>query len=131
MHVRSGRGGNLDRNEMEKLIFKICERTEWMAAERAGLYHGSDHDRADGFIHFSTAPQLPGTLAKHYADRDNLVVIAFDAAAFGDALKWEPARDGALFPHLYEPLPCTKALWTRTLVLGADGIHILPYEVRT
>jgi uncharacterized protein (DUF952 family) len=114
---------------MEKLIFKICERTEWAAADAAGVYHGSEHDRADGFIHFSTASQLPGTLAKHYGGRDNLLLIAFDAAAFGEALKWEPARGGDLFPHLYAPLKTDLALWTAPLARNEHGVHILPPEV--
>lgn len=111
---------------MERLIFKICGRAEWTAAEAAGVYEGSEHDRADGFIHFSTAPQLAGTLAKHYMDQDDLLLIAFEAAAFGDALKWEPARNGDLFPHLFAPLPTSEALWTKPLQLGADGVHSLP-----
>jgi uncharacterized protein (DUF952 family) len=114
---------------MALLNFKICERTEWMAAEMAGVYHGSDHDRADGFIHFSTASQLAATLAKHYAGRGNLLLFAFDAAAFGDRLKWEPARGGDLFPHLYAPLKTSLALWTAPLTLNEQGVHILPPEI--
>jgi uncharacterized protein (DUF952 family) len=114
---------------MAQLIFKICDRTEWVVVEDAGVYHGSEHDRADGFIHFSTASQLPGTLAKHYEGWDNLLLIAFDAAAFGDALKWEPARGGELFPHLYAPLKTSLALWRALLPLDSQGIHILPPEI--
>jgi uncharacterized protein (DUF952 family) len=114
---------------MEKLIFKICGQMEWAAAEGAGVYHGSDHDRADGFIHFSTASQLAATLAKHYARRDNLVLIAFDAGAFDGDIKWEPARGGDLFPHLYAPLKAELALWTAPLPLDERGVHILPPEV--
>ena len=114
---------------MAETVFKICDRTEWESAEAAGVYHGSEHDRADGFIHFSTASQLPGTLAKHYGARDNPLLIAFDAAAFGDALKWEPARGGELFPHLYTPLRTDLALWTAHLPLDAHGVHTLPPEL--
>jgi uncharacterized protein (DUF952 family) len=110
------------------LIFKICDAPEWDAALASGSYAGSEHDRRDGFIHFSTAAQLPGTLAKHYAGREGLVLIAFDAEALGPQLKWEPARDGDLFPHLYAVLPTAAALWTRPLPLGADGAHLIPAE---
>lgn len=112
------------------LIFKICQQDEWSAAERDGHYAGSAHDRRDGFIHFSTAAQLAGTLARHYAGRDGLVLIAFDAGALGPQLKWEAARDGDLFPHLYAVLPASAALWTRPLPLGADGAHAIPDEAR-
>ena len=110
------------------LIFKICDRYEWNQAELAGHYRGSAHDLRDGYIHFSTAAQLPGTLAKHYAGRDNLVLIAFAAQALGPALKWEPARGGGVFPHLYAELPASAALWVKPLPLGADGVHIVPAE---
>ncbi|MBX2806061.1 MAG: DUF952 domain-containing protein [Hyphomicrobiales bacterium] len=114
---------------MDKLIFKICDQTEWTNVVAAGVYHGCDHDRADGFIHFSTASQLPGTLAKHYAGRDNLLLIAFDSAVFGDALKWEPARGGDLFPHLYGPLKTDLALFSVPVTRDAQGVHILPTEI--
>jgi uncharacterized protein (DUF952 family) len=110
------------------LIYKICGKDEWGAAETSGFYPGSDHDRRDGFIHFSTISQLPGTLAKHFAGRDDLLLIAVDADALGAALRWEPARDGDLFPHFYGELPIAAALWTQPLKVGSTGHHILPAE---
>jgi uncharacterized protein (DUF952 family) len=115
---------------MTRYIYKICDAAEWDAAIAAGAYHGSEHDRRDGFIHFSTAAQLPGTLARHYAGRENLVLIAFNGDVLGAALKWEPARDGDLFPHFYAPLVTSTALWTKPLPLGDDGRHTLPAEVK-
>jgi uncharacterized protein (DUF952 family) len=112
------------------VIYKICASAEWAAAETSGSYAGSEHDRRDGFIHFSTAAQLAGTLAKHFAGRSDLRLIAIDADALGDALRWDPARDGDLFPHLYGALPIAAALWTRELKIGASGDHILPTEAR-
>lgn len=112
------------------LIFKLCDAAEWDAAKAAGIYQGSEHDQRDGFIHFSTAMQLPGTLAKHYAGQGNLLLIAFKADALGEALKWEAARGGDLFPHLYGPLLMALAIWTKPVPLGADGIHILPEEAK-
>lgn len=106
-------------------IYKVCVAAEWAAAEPAGRYGGSADDRRDGFIHFSTAAQLPGTLARHFAGRDDLVLIAVEADALGDALKWEPSRGGDLFPHLYSALPVTAAIWTRPLPRDAAGRHVL------
>lgn len=111
-----------------KLIFKICPFADWRAAEAVGTYLGSVHDARDGFIHFSTAAQLPGTLAKHYAGQSGLLLIAVDADKFRDALCWEPARDGSLFPHLYAPLPTTAAVWVRPVATMPDGTHIIPLE---
>ena len=106
------------------LIFKIAAAAEWRAAEAAGVFAGAAVDRADGYIHFSTAAQAAETAAKWFAGRDDLVLAAIDADALGDALRWEPSRGGALFPHLYAPLSFSAVRWTRALPLGADGRHI-------
>jgi hypothetical protein len=66
------------------LIFKIVPRAEWEA--ESGDYHGSAHDRADGFLHFSTAAQLPETLRLYYAGQDDLMLVAVAAEALGTAL---------------------------------------------
>jgi len=94
----------------------------------AGRYDGSSDDRRDGFIHFSAADQLGGTLAKYFRDRPDLVLVAFETAALGDALKFEPSRGGDLFPHLYGSLPTALALWQRPLELGADGVPLVKEE---
>jgi uncharacterized protein (DUF952 family) len=95
------------------LVFKIVHADEWAEAERDGVYRGSEKDRADGFLHFSTAAQLRETLERHYADAPGeLVIAAFDAETLGNALKWEPSRGGALFPHLYGDLPVRTTVAT-------------------
>lgn len=109
------------------MIFKIAHAQEWRAAERAGLYSGSATDRTDGFIHFSTATQLAETLRRYYAGADDLLLIALDERALGDALKWEhaPSR-GEDFPHLYAPLPLSAVKWTMPIARDATGTAIVP-----
>ena len=107
-------------------IFHICRREEWEAALAGGSYPGSSQDRADGFIHFSTAEQVAASAAKHRAGQDGLVLLRVDPAALGGALKWEPSRGGALFPHLYGPLPTAAVRRVDDLPLGADGRHVFP-----
>jgi uncharacterized protein (DUF952 family) len=106
------------------LIFKICHAAEWRGA--GDEYAGSAKDRADGFLHFSTAEQLAGTLARYYADTDDLVLVAVDAEALGAALKYEASRDGALFPHLYAPLPVSAVRWVRPITRDDVGAFIVP-----
>ncbi len=89
------------------IIYKVCAASEWRAAQAAGAYTGSADDVRDGFIHFSTAAQLPGTLARFFVGKTGLVLVSVGAE--GLPLKWEPARGGDLFPHLYEPLPVRAA----------------------
>lgn len=107
------------------LIFKIVPRTEWEA--ESGDYHGSAHDKADGFLHFSTAPQLTETLRRYYAGQDDLMLVAVDPTALGPALKWEYSQSrNEDFPHLYASLSCDAMKWARPINRGADGEFVLP-----
>ncbi len=108
---------------MTELVFKIVGAAEWRAAEAAGVFAGSEADRADGFIHFSSAAQAPETAAKWFKGRGDLILVAIDAVALGAKLKWEPSRGGDLFPHLYGPLPMSAVVWSRPLYIGDEGRH--------
>lgn len=110
-------------------IYHICRAEEWAAAEAAGVYHGSSQDAADGFIHFSSAAQVRASAAKHRAGQDGLTLIAADPDLLGAALKWEPSRGGALFPHLYGPLPAAAVVRADPLPLGGGGAHVFPAHV--
>jgi uncharacterized protein (DUF952 family) len=107
-------------------IYKICEQKAWFAAAQHGEFRGSEDDARDGFIHFSTAAQLAGTLARHFAGVTDLLLIAVDAGALGQALKWETSRGGGLFPHLYAALPMKAVRWTRPLADEVDGARPVP-----
>lgn len=89
-------------------IYKVLGRDEWEKAVTQGVFEGSAVDRRDGFIHFSTAPQLRETVRRHFAARADLMLLAIEAEALGASLKWEKSRGGDLFPHLYSPLPLDK-----------------------
>jgi uncharacterized protein (DUF952 family) len=107
-------------------IYKIIPDELWRAAERAGSFTGSPVDVKDGFIHFSTDGQVAETAARHFAGEGDLVLVAVAPAALGDALRYEASRGGALFPHLYGPLPLSAVRWVKPLPLGPDGRHVLP-----
>ncbi len=111
---------------MSTLIYKICPEAMWREAEQAGAFHGAAVDLADGFIHFSTAAQAPETAARHFAGQGDLVLAAIDPTALGDALRYEPSRGGALFPHLYGPLPMEAVRWAKPLPLDGEGKHVFP-----
>ena len=109
------------------LIFKIVQAADWATAEQAGAFDGSAHDKADGFLHFSTGPQLPETLRLYYAGQNNLVLVAVETDALGAALKWEhaPSR-GEDFPHLFAALPLAAVRWARPIGRDGNGVAILP-----
>lgn len=106
------------------LIYKIFRAAEWAELQAQGETLGAPVDLADGFIHFSTAKQLPETAAKHFAAETDLILVALEADGLA-ALAWEPSRGGALFPHLYAPLHLNDLLWHKPLPLK-DKTHIFP-----
>lgn len=106
-------------------IYKIFREPEWLALQSQGQTAGAPIDLADGFVHFSTSEQVAETAAKHFAGEANLILLALDPDQLGDALKWEPSRGGALFPHLYRNLQRNEVVWAKPLPL-IDGVHALP-----
>ena len=112
---------------MAQPIYKILGAAEWAAAEAAGSYAGSALDRADGFIHFSTATQVAETLRRHFAGCAELVLLEVDPERLAAPLRWEAARGGQLFPHLYARLDCAAVMAVAALPLGDDGRHRLPW----
>ncbi len=110
------------------LIYKIFRADEWATLQQAGETEGAPVDRNDGFVHFSTAAQAAETAAKHFAGEDGLTLLACEADAMGDALKWEVSRGGAKFPHLYRMLRMSDVLWAKPLPL-VEGAHSFPEEM--
>ena len=100
---------------MTRYIFRLCTAADWDAFRAVGRFTGNEADRRDGFIHFSAAEQVAETAAKHYVGPEPLVLLAADADALGDALKWEPSRGGALFPHLHAALPIANVVAWRAV----------------
>jgi len=114
---------------MSETLYKICPGDAWRQAVGKGAFAGAPVDLRDGYIHFSTAAQVAETAARHFAGQDDLLLVAVDAAALGDALKWEPSRGGVLFPHLYGSLAMSAVLSAQDLPLGPDGAHLFPQGV--
>ena len=108
------------------IIYHMADKDDWQAAKSAGLYLGTAADKKDGFIHFSTKETVVESAAKHRAGVANLVLISVNADVLGQKLKWEPARGGILFPHLYGGLDPKDVLAAVDLPLGPDNLHIFP-----
>ncbi|MGH6695036.1 DUF952 domain-containing protein [Sphingopyxis sp.] len=85
--------------------FKVLTQQQWADFERERVFRGAPVDIADGYIHLSTAEQLETTIAKYFAGQTGLMIAEVDLICLGDAIRWEEARGGALFPHIYAELP--------------------------
>ena len=110
----------------ELFAFKILTRPQYDQFRADGLFRGAPVDLADGYIHMSTRDQAAETAAKHFAGQDDLVMLMIDLAAYGDSIKWEESRGGALFPHLYGELKMASVAGKVVLRIGDDGLHQFP-----
>lgn len=90
--------------------FKILTEAQWVQFEAERVFRGAPVDVADGYIHLSTADQLQGTLNRHFAGQDGLVIAEVSLASLNDLVKWEASRGGALFPHIYGDLPMSAVV---------------------
>lgn len=105
--------------------WKVLTATQMEELLARQVFHGAPVDLTDGYIHLSTDEQLRGTLDKHFAGQDNLYLARIDLAALGSDVRWELARGGALFPHIYGPLPLAAVIAHGTLRRRADGSIVL------
>ncbi|WP_420419440.1 DUF952 domain-containing protein [Pacificispira sp.] len=108
------------------MIYHLAKQQAWQAAQQSGRYTGLEADRADGFLHFSTAEQIAESARKHRAGEADLVLLGVEEAPLGETLVWEKSRGGALFPHVYGDVPLDAIRLAAPLPLGADGAHVFP-----
>lgn len=85
-------------------VYKILRQGEWQALRDGGRFDGSPDDVRDGYVHLSTGAQVPGTLQRHFLREEGLWLIEIEEAVLGPDVRWEQARDGQRFPHLYRAL---------------------------
>lgn len=111
---------------MPTLIYKILLPSEWAEFEAAGRFDGSPFDRSSGFVHCSSREQVGAVAAHLFAQEPTLVVAALDADALGQAVRWEAAPDGGLFPHVYAPLPLDAVVGVHRIPGAAAVDEVLP-----
>jgi uncharacterized protein (DUF952 family) len=113
----------------DRLIYHLARKADFDRSIAAASYEGAREDTKDGFMHFSTADQVVESAARHRAGEPDLLLVAVDPDRLGAALRWEAARGGVLFPHLYGPLPLDAVAWTRPLPLDDAGRHRFPSDL--
>jgi len=97
----------------DPFLYRIVTEAAWEAAEDP--WPGEALDLQDGFVHLSTAAQLPDTLQRFFADREDVRVLALDPRRLDPALlRWEVGPHGGPFPHHHGPLPHDAVVEVRT-----------------
>lgn len=94
---------------MSQIVYHLIGATEWAEAEAAGEYRPPSLG-AEGFIHFSSAEQVPGTSMRYYRDVPALLVLAVATEMLTAELRWEDLAGTGTFPHLYGPLPLASVI---------------------
>lgn len=108
-----------------KTIYRLCTTQDAQKLQDTGLLPANADDERDGFLHFSTRAQLPGTAAKHYAHIPDLHLVAVRTMDLGADLRWEVSRGGAEFPHMYGQVPRSAVCFVRP-VATKDGQFLFP-----
>ncbi len=96
------------------MIFHLLAGSDWLEARGLGEVRPPSL-ATEGFVHLSTAAQVPGVVARFYAGATDLVVLAVDPDRLADDLRWEaPAHAHPdaeeRFPHLYGPVPVSAVV---------------------
>ena len=97
-------------------IYHIAARADWEQASRDGQYTTSTRGvslEQEGFIHTSTATQVPGVADAFYRDAPDLVLLVIDAERVGSPIRYEPGPAGDPYPHIYGPLNTDAVLEVR------------------
>jgi len=92
-------------------IFHITTQAQWQQALEQGFYTVNSLEK-EGFIHASTAKQVPRVFNAFYADQADLVLLAIALEKLESEVKWEapvhPAgkrvestAETEKFPHIY------------------------------
>ena len=105
-------------------IFHITTASEWAVASEAGSY-AAPSLADEGFIHTSTAQQVPGTAARYYAEVDDLVLLQIDPDRVAAEIRWEPSHD-ELYPHIYGRLEVSAVVAATPFGPEPDGSYRLP-----
>ncbi|MCJ2181426.1 DUF952 domain-containing protein [Novosphingobium sp. 1949] len=108
------------------IAYKILTAEQMDELLGKGTFAGAPIDVTDGYIHLSDAGQVNGTLDKHFAGQDNLFLAAVNLDALEGAIRWEVARGGALFPHLYGELPLSAIIGYGPVTRSETGELVLP-----
>ena len=92
------------------LIYHIAAAADWEQAQRDGQYTMSTRGRTlaeEGFIHASTAAQVPLVADAYYRDAPDLVLLVIDTERVrpGAPLRAGARPAGPLPPHLRPPEP--------------------------
>ncbi|KJA30062.1 hypothetical protein HYPSUDRAFT_32125 [Hypholoma sublateritium FD-334 SS-4] len=97
-------------------IYKIVPSSAPPSSPLPDALPVSDLDKADNFIHLSTALQVPETLKRFFGNVEQVYILRITYSQVESKVKWEDSRgtgpggvgEPDTFPHLYNDLRLGK-----------------------
>lgn len=111
-------------------VYRICAASDWAQTTAEGQLPLTPNDQRDGYVHLSTAAQLPGTLRRFFAGREDVLVLSICSDRLVDGqLRYEAASlapGSECFPHFYGRVRLDAIFEAVPLSLDERGQHQLP-----
>ncbi len=85
------------------MIYHITTEADWLAEANKTTYESASL-AIEGFIHCSTTEQVAGVLERYYANIPDLRLLHIDPTLLTTEVRYEPATNNELFPHIYGPI---------------------------
>ncbi len=104
------------------MIFHICSKEDWEAAQEAGVYT-ADSLGTEGFIHCSEEGQVAKVANSFYKDIEGLVLLHIAVDKVQAEIRWDEV-EGEAFPHIYGPINLDAVVEIEAFTAGEDGIFI-------
>jgi hypothetical protein len=103
-------------------IFHITTEEQWQKAQERGFYTTESLEK-EGFIHASTAEQVPKVLAAFYQGQSNLLLLAIELDKLEAEVRWEAPvhpqdqsvnviAETEVFPHIYGKINLNEVVMT-------------------
>lgn len=91
-------------------IYHIAACSDWESMKNSNEYSIETLEK-EGFIHCSKWEQLPATIKRYFANRDDIVLLKIDTKRLNAPLIYEAASDGSgFFPHAFGPINTSSVI---------------------
>lgn len=111
---------SLRRYLLMALIYHLAIPKDWEQALESGEYAPASL-QSEGFIHASVKEELIPSARIHFLEYDSLVILVMAEKKVKHLLKWEPAREGKLFPHIYGKISLERIENTYLMIRDKQG----------
>lgn len=106
------------------LITRMLDRAAWAQFQATGRYEPPALEE-EGSIWCTTPETVANVATMLFRGREDLILLLIDPA--GLQIEWRP-YEGALYPHLLEPLPLAAVVRAVAWQVEPDGSFVYPLK---